>query len=134
LPALDRGPPPAFQDGSAVLIMPGGGYGFLSIDNEGEEQARWLTERGVTCFILYYRLPGEGWRNRQTVPLQDAQRAMRLIRSRAGISASIRRASRCWAFRRAAIWRAASPRALPKPPMSPSMPRTACRPGPIWWA
>ncbi|WP_343616028.1 alpha/beta hydrolase [Novosphingobium sp.] len=75
---------PAFQDGSAVLIMPGGGYGFLSIDNEGEEQARWLTERGVTCFILYYRLPGEGWRNRQTVPLQDAQRAMRLIRSRAG--------------------------------------------------
>ncbi|MDE1916716.1 MAG: alpha/beta hydrolase [Sphingomonadales bacterium] len=75
---------PAFQDGSAVLIIPGGGYGFLSIDNEGEEQARWLTERGVTCFILYYRLPGEGWANRQVVPLQDAQRAMRLIRSRAG--------------------------------------------------
>ncbi|WP_206245407.1 alpha/beta hydrolase [Novosphingobium terrae] len=74
---------PAFQDSSAVLIMPGGGYGFLAIDNEGEEQARWLTQRGVTCFILCYRLPGEGWANRQTVPLQDAQRAMRLIRARA---------------------------------------------------
>lgn len=74
---------PAYQDGSAVLIIPGGGYGFLSVDNEGEEQARWLSGRGVTCFILYYRIPGEGWKNRSTVPLQDAQRAMRLIRSRA---------------------------------------------------
>lgn len=74
---------PAYQDGSAAIIIPGGGYGFLSIDNEGEEQARWLTERGVTCFILYYRLPGEGWKNRATVPLQDVQRAVRIVRSRA---------------------------------------------------
>lgn len=74
---------PAYQDGSAVILLPGGGYGFLSIDNEGEEQARWLTQRGVTCFILYYRLPGEGWKNRATVPLQDVQRAVRLVRSRA---------------------------------------------------
>ena len=69
--------------GAAVLLVPGGGYGFLSIDNEGEEQARWLNARGVTCFILSYRLPGEGWANRATVPLQDAQRAMRVIRARA---------------------------------------------------
>ncbi|WP_179562565.1 alpha/beta hydrolase [Sphingomonas sp. R3G8C] len=75
---------PAFQDGSAVILVPGGGYGFLSIDNEGEEQARWLTQRGVTCFILYYRLPGEGWANRGLVPLQDMQRAVRLVRHRAG--------------------------------------------------
>ena len=73
---------PAYQDGSAVLIIPGGGYGFLSVDNEGEEQARWLTERGATCFILYYRLPGERWAKRESVPLQDAQRAIRVIRSR----------------------------------------------------
>lgn len=75
---------PAYQDGSAVILVPGGGYGFLSIDNEGEEQARWLTERGVTCFILYYRLPGEGWADRALVPLQDLQRAVRLVRHRAG--------------------------------------------------
>ncbi len=74
---------PARPNGSAMLIVPGGSYVFLAIDNEGEEQARWLTERGVTCFILTYRLPGEGWRDRSIVPLQDAQRAMRVIRSRA---------------------------------------------------
>lgn len=75
---------PAYADGSAVILIPGGGYGFLALDNEGEEQARWLTERGVTCFILLYRLPREGWANRATVPLQDAQRAVRLVRARAG--------------------------------------------------
>lgn len=74
----------AQPNGAAVLLVPGGGYGFLSIDNEGEEQARWLNARGVTCFILSYRLPGEGWGTRATVPLQDAQRAMRVIRARAG--------------------------------------------------
>ncbi|WP_067732563.1 alpha/beta hydrolase [Novosphingobium naphthalenivorans] len=75
---------PAYRDGSAVILLPGGGYGFLAWDNEGEEQARWLTARGITCFILSYRLPGEGWASRATVPLQDAQRAMRIVRSRAG--------------------------------------------------
>jgi acetyl esterase/lipase len=75
-----RAPQP---NGAAVLLVPGGGYGFLAIDNEGEEQARWLNARGVTCFILSYRLPGEGWANRALVPLQDAQRAMRVIRARA---------------------------------------------------
>lgn len=75
---------PAYRNGSSVIIIPGGGYGFLSWDNEGEEQADWLTRRGVTCFILKYRLPGEGWANRATVPLQDAQRAVRLVRQKAG--------------------------------------------------
>lgn len=74
---------PAKPNGAAVLLMPGGGYGFLSYDNEGTEQARWLNALGVTCFVLLYRLPGEGWGDRRLVPLQDAQRAMRLIRSRA---------------------------------------------------
>ncbi len=72
---------PATPNGAAVLLVPGGGYGFLSYDNEGIEQARWLNALGVTCFILLYRLPGEGWGNRHLVPLQDAQRAMRVIRA-----------------------------------------------------
>lgn len=75
---------PERPNGAAMLVMPGGGYGFLSYDNEGTSQAAWLNARGITVFILLYRLPGEGWSRREDVPLQDAQRAMRLIRARAG--------------------------------------------------
>lgn len=72
---------PANPNGAAVLLIPGGSYRFLAYDNEGTEQARWLNERGVTAFILLYRLPTEGWARRADVPLQDAQRAMRVIRA-----------------------------------------------------
>ena len=72
---------PAQPNGSAVLLIPGGGYGFLAYDNEGTSQAAWLNARGITAFILIYRLPGEGWNDRALVPLQDAQRAMRVIRA-----------------------------------------------------
>ncbi|OAN61643.1 esterase [Sphingomonas sp. TDK1] len=74
---------PATPNGTAVMLVPGGGYGFLAIDNEGEEQARWLNALGVTAFILRYRIPTEGWANRATVPLADAQRGLRLIRASA---------------------------------------------------
>jgi acetyl esterase/lipase len=76
---------PARTDDRAVLIIPGGGYNFVSVHNEGIDVASTLTPHGITCFVLAYRLPGEGWGNRADVPLQDAQRAMRLIRSRAGM-------------------------------------------------
>ncbi|MDB5704019.1 MAG: esterase [Sphingomonas bacterium] len=68
-------------NGAAVLIVPGGSYRFLAYDNEGTSQARWLNEQGITAFILRYRLPTEGWNGRADVPLQDAQRAMRVIRA-----------------------------------------------------
>lgn len=74
---------PKRPNGSAALITPGGGYSWVVVDKEGYEMARWLAARGVTAFVLFYRLPQEGWANRPDVPLQDAQRAMRLIRSRA---------------------------------------------------
>lgn len=74
---------PERPDGSAVLVIPGGGYQFLSVQNEGFNIARFLNSRGTTAFVLSYRLPGEGWADRHIVPLQDAQRAMRLIRARA---------------------------------------------------
>jgi acetyl esterase/lipase len=74
---------PARPDGSSLLALPGGGYEFLSVQNEGMDVAeRFNTER-TTVFVLTHRLPGEGWASRSLVPLQDAQRAMRLIRSRA---------------------------------------------------
>lgn len=74
---------PDRPDGRAVLAIPGGGYVFVSLVNEGVNVARALNPRGITVFVLAYRLPGERWFNRADVPLQDAQRAMRLIRSRA---------------------------------------------------
>lgn len=74
---------PTKSNGASLLVFPGGGYARMAIDKEGYEIGRLLAARGVTVFVLFYRLPGEGWANRADVPLQDAQRAMRLIRSRA---------------------------------------------------
>ena len=71
---------PARPDGRALLSIPGGGYHFLSVENEGINVARALAPAGVTVFVLAYRLPGEGWLEPEDVPLQDGQCAMRLIR------------------------------------------------------
>jgi len=75
---------PARPDGSSLLVLPGGGYEFLSVQNEGLDPAERFNAERTTCFVLTYRLPVEGWANRSLVALQDAQRAMRLIRSRSG--------------------------------------------------
>jgi acetyl esterase/lipase len=74
---------PAKPDGSALLLAPGGSYARVVIDKEGFETARRLNAAGITAFVLRYRLPAEGWADAPDVPLQDAQRAMRLIRARA---------------------------------------------------
>jgi acetyl esterase/lipase len=74
---------PDRPNGAAVLLMPGGGYRWVVVDKEGYEMARWLAARGFTAFVLFYRLPGEGWASGPDTPLADAQRAMRLIRHRA---------------------------------------------------
>jgi acetyl esterase/lipase len=71
------------ESNPAVLICPGGGYQRITIDKEGYDIARWLNSIGVAAFILKYRLPGEGHNEAFNVPLQDAQRAMRLIRKNA---------------------------------------------------
>jgi len=75
---------PAKPNGAAVLIAPGGSYIRVVIDKEGFEVGHKLAAAGVTGFVLRYRLPGEGWDRAADAPLQDAQRAMRLIRARAG--------------------------------------------------
>ncbi len=71
---------PATPGGAAVLIAPGGGYRHVVIDKEGFEMGRWLAARGVTAFVLFYRLPHQGWAAGPDVALADAQRAARLIR------------------------------------------------------
>lgn len=70
-------------NGAAMLVIPGGGYARVVLDKEGYEIGPWLAARGITAFVLFYRLPGDPWRNASNVSLADAQRAMRLIRSRA---------------------------------------------------
>ncbi len=69
---------------AAVIICPGGGYGILAIDHEGYDIARWFTDRGVTAFVLKYRLPQENlFENKEIRPLQDAQQAIRIVRKNA---------------------------------------------------
>jgi len=75
---------PAQQpNGVGIILAPGGGYRRIVVDKEGGDIARWLNGLGITVFVLKYRLPGEGHAQRSDVPLQDAQRALRLVRSRA---------------------------------------------------
>lgn len=74
---------PGRPNGRALLVIPGGSYQFVSVANEGADVAERFTAMGVTVFVLTYRLPNEGWSGRTDVPLQDAQRAVRLIRSQA---------------------------------------------------
>ena len=69
---------------SAVLILPGGGYGFVMMSYEGYTVAQKFNSIGVTAFLLKYRLPDDRiMLNRTIGPLQDAQRAMQIIRQRA---------------------------------------------------
>ena len=74
---------PAKPNGAACLICPGGGYIRVVIDKESFEVGHRLARAGVTSFVLRYRLPAEGWDHAADVPLQDAQRAMRMIRANA---------------------------------------------------
>jgi acetyl esterase/lipase len=74
---------PALADGSALLVIPGGSYTFHAVQNEGLHPAERFNAERTTVFVLSYRLPDEGWVQRSTVALADAQRAMRLIRARA---------------------------------------------------
>lgn len=69
--------------GVAVVVCPGGGYSALMMDYEGEDVARWLNTLGVTGVVLKYRVPARRGVPRYLPALQDAQRAMSVVRSRA---------------------------------------------------
>jgi len=84
--------PKGKNTGAAVVVFPGGGYQILAMDLEGTEVCDWLTSKGITCVLLKYRVPGEaGYPKSVQYPksgpypespmaLEDAQRAMRLVR------------------------------------------------------
>jgi acetyl esterase/lipase len=71
-------------NGTAVIILPGGGYSHLSMNKEGKKIAEWLNSLGITAFVLKYRLPNDQIMKDKTIgPLQDAQEAIRVIRRNA---------------------------------------------------
>lgn len=92
-PTLTVFPPKGQSNRAAVLVFPGGGFQQLAIDLEGTEACDWLVERGFTCVLVKYRVPGSdhhydaacdcGKEPRHPLALQDAQRAIRLVRARA---------------------------------------------------
>ncbi|MGA9639247.1 alpha/beta hydrolase [Flavobacterium sp.] len=74
------------SNGVAVLICPGGGYGIVSMTNEGYSVAKKLNEKGITAFVLKYRLPSDEIMVDKTIgPLQDAQQAIKIIRENTAI-------------------------------------------------
>lgn len=66
--------------GAFVVVCPGGGYGFLAVDHEGDQPARWLNSLGISAGVLRYRIAP---RYKHPAPLHDAQRAIRLVRAQA---------------------------------------------------
>ncbi len=88
-PTITRFAPQGENTGAAVVVFPGGGYWLLAIDLEGTEICEWFASKGITAVLLKYRVPGEGKLPKSGAypksaeALQDAQRAIRLVRSHA---------------------------------------------------
>ncbi len=74
-------PPKEKATGTAMLVIPGGGLERLALEHEGYEVAQWLNDQGIAAFMLKYRVPARSKEQRWKVGLQDAQRAMGLIRA-----------------------------------------------------
>jgi acetyl esterase/lipase len=88
-PTMTIYPPKARNTRAAILVLPGGGYEAVAMDLEGTEICDWITKQGVTCIVLKYRVP-QAWHHDRVeqapkvqLPLQDAQRALGLLRHRA---------------------------------------------------
>lgn len=70
-------------NGAAVIVCPGGGYNILAYSHEGTEICEWLNSLGITAGLLKYRVPRREGLEKHAAPLQDAQRAIGMMRSRA---------------------------------------------------
>jgi acetyl esterase/lipase len=82
-PTLTYYPPKAGNTGAAIVVFPGGGYRHLAIDLEGTEVCDWLNSIGINCVLLKYRVPDTGPYPQSSAALQDAQRALGIVRSHA---------------------------------------------------
>ena len=82
-PTITLYSPSGKNSGAAVVVFPGGGYHILAIDLEGTEVCDWLNSIGVTCVLLKYRVPDSGPYPKSPAALEDAQRAVGMVRQHA---------------------------------------------------
>ena len=75
--------PAAKPNGVAVVVAPGGGFSILAIEHEGRDVARWLNERGVSAFVLRYRVGLESREVSQKAAIEDGLLALKTVRERA---------------------------------------------------
>lgn len=72
------------NSGTAIIVCPGGGYAGLTYMFEGTMTAQWLSSKGISAFVLKYRLPDDKYmKDRKNGPLQDVQQAIRYVRANA---------------------------------------------------
>jgi acetyl esterase/lipase len=83
VPTLTLYTPTAENTGAAVVVFPGGAYRILAIDLEGTEVCDWLTSAGIACILVKYRVPDSGPYPKSAAALEDAQRALGIVRSHA---------------------------------------------------
>jgi acetyl esterase/lipase len=83
VPTLTVYAPKTKNTGAAVVVFPGGSYQILAIDLEGTEVCEWLNSVGITCILVKYRVPNSGPYPKSSAALQDAQRAVGIVRSHA---------------------------------------------------
>ena len=82
-PTLTVYSPPHKNTGAAIVVFPGGSYHILAIDLEGTEVCDWLNSAAITCVLVKYRVPDSGPYPKSSAALQDAQRALGIVRSHA---------------------------------------------------
>ena len=82
-PTLTLYTPQGKNSGAAVVVFPGGGYRILAMDLEGTEVCDWLNAAGISCILVKYRVPQPGPYPKSAAPLEDAQRAVGMVRSHA---------------------------------------------------
>ena len=82
-PTITLYEPRGNNSGAAVVVFPGGAYRILAIDLEGTEVCAWLNSIGVTCVLLKYRVPNTGPYPKSSAALEDAQRAVGMVRAHA---------------------------------------------------
>ena len=83
VPTLTVYAPKSNNTGAAIVVFPGGSYQILAIDLEGTEVCDWLNSVGINCILVKYRVPNSGPYPKSSAALQDAQRAVGIVRSHA---------------------------------------------------
>jgi acetyl esterase/lipase len=82
-PTLTLYAPKGKNSGAAIVVFPGGGYHILAMDLEGTEVCDWLNTIGITCVLVKYRVPDSGPYPKSSAALEDAQRAVGIVRAHA---------------------------------------------------